>query len=182
MKSIHNDHIFPHVTYSPNGRFLVQETFPKTLPRFVLILISLQRWQHRVRNETKHFVSPHLIGPQFLANQHETNQHKIAALISLFHATSWVLLSVESYQNYRKPTQRGVQGYLSSLQAESTCNFAKYRTLSRYSNATYMYMSVFTDRQAHKQRQTDRHTGRRAKVLCNCDEESQHTCIEMLRS
>ena len=31
--------------YSPNGRFLVQETFPKTLPRFVLILISLQRWQ-----------------------------------------------------------------------------------------------------------------------------------------
>ena len=50
--------------YSPNGRFLVQETFPKTLPRFVLILISLQRWQHRARNETKHFVSPHLIGPQ----------------------------------------------------------------------------------------------------------------------
>ena len=102
--------------YSPNGRFLAQETFPKTLPRFVLILISLQRWQHRVRNETKHFVSPHLIGPQFLANRHETNQHKSAALIGLFHATSSVLLSVESYRNYRKPTQRGVQGYLSSLQ------------------------------------------------------------------
>ena len=102
--------------YSPNGRFLVQETFPKTLPRFVLILISLQRWQHIVRNETKHFVSPHLIGPQFLANQHETNQHERAALIGLFHATSSVLLSVESYRNYRKPTQRGVQGYLSSLQ------------------------------------------------------------------
>ena len=50
--------------YSPNGRFLVQETFPKTLPWFVLILISLQRWQHRVPNETKHSVSPHLIGPQ----------------------------------------------------------------------------------------------------------------------
>ena len=50
--------------YSPNGRFLVQETFPKTLPRFVLILISLQRWQHRACKETKHFVSPHLIGPQ----------------------------------------------------------------------------------------------------------------------
>ena len=102
--------------YSPNGRFLVQETFPKTLPRFVLILISLQRWQHRARNETKHFVSPHLIIPQFLANQHETNKHKSAALIGLFHATSSVLLSVESYQKYRKPTQRGVQGYLSSLQ------------------------------------------------------------------
>ena len=102
--------------YSPNGRFLVQETFPKTLLRFVLILISLQRWQHRVRNETKHFVSPHLIGPQFLAYQHETNQHKSAALTGLFHATSLVLLFVDSYQNYRKPMQRGVQGYLSSLQ------------------------------------------------------------------
>ena len=30
----------------------------------VLILISLQRWQHRVCNETKHFVSWHRIGPQ----------------------------------------------------------------------------------------------------------------------
>ena len=53
-----------HSVYSPNGRFLVQETFHKTLPRFVLILISLQRWQHRAFKETKHFVSPHLIGPQ----------------------------------------------------------------------------------------------------------------------
>ena len=44
------------------------------------------------------------------------NPHESAALIGLFHATSWVLTSVESYQNYRKPTQRGVQGYLSSLQ------------------------------------------------------------------
>ena len=53
--------------YSPNGRFLVQETFPKTLPRFILILISLQRWQHRARNKTKHFVSPHLIGPNYIS-------------------------------------------------------------------------------------------------------------------
>ena len=44
------------------------------------------------------------------------NQHESTALIGLFHATSSVLTSVESYQNYRKPTQRGVQGYLSSLQ------------------------------------------------------------------
>ena len=44
------------------------------------------------------------------------NQHESAALIGLFHATSSVLTSVESYPNYRKPTQRGVQGYLSSLQ------------------------------------------------------------------
>ena len=119
---IHYIHI---INYSPNGRFLVQETFPKTLPRFVLILISLQRWQHRVRNETKQFVSPHLIGPQFLTNQHETNQHKSAALIGLFHTTSSVLLSVESYQNYRNPTQRGVQGYLSSLQRRVIINISK---------------------------------------------------------
>ena len=44
------------------------------------------------------------------------NQHESAALIGLFHATASVLTSVESYLNYRKPTQRGVQGYLSSLQ------------------------------------------------------------------
>ena len=112
--------------YSSNGIFLVQETFPKTLPRFVLILISLQRWQHRVRNETKHFVSPHLIGPQFLANQHETNQHESAALIDLFYATSSVLLTVESYRNYRKPSQRGVQGYLSSLQRRVLSNINFY--------------------------------------------------------
>ena len=35
------------------------------------------------------------------------NQHESAALIGLFDATSSVLPSVESYPNYRKPTQRG---------------------------------------------------------------------------
>ena len=44
------------------------------------------------------------------------NQHESAALIGLFHATASVLTSVESYRNYRKSTQRGIQGYLSSLQ------------------------------------------------------------------
>ena len=44
------------------------------------------------------------------------NQHESAALIGLFHATSSVLPPVESYPNCRKPTQKGVQGYLSSLQ------------------------------------------------------------------
>ena len=44
------------------------------------------------------------------------NQHESAVLIGLFHMTCSVLPSVESYPNYRKPTQRGVQGYLSSLQ------------------------------------------------------------------
>ena len=55
---------FTLCTYTPNSRFLVQETFPKTLPRFVSILITLQRWQYIACKETKPFVSPHLIGPQ----------------------------------------------------------------------------------------------------------------------
>ena len=44
------------------------------------------------------------------------NQHESPALTGLVHATSSVLTSVESYRNDRKPTQRGLQGYLSSLQ------------------------------------------------------------------
>ena len=44
------------------------------------------------------------------------NQHESAAFIGLLHVASSVLPPVESYRNYRKPTQRGVQGYLSSLQ------------------------------------------------------------------
>ena len=44
------------------------------------------------------------------------NQRESAALIGQLHATSSVLPSVESYPNYRKLTQRGVQGYPSSLQ------------------------------------------------------------------
>ena len=43
-------------------------------------------------------------------------QHESAAFIGLFHMTSSVPPSVESYLNYQKPTQGGVQGYLSSLQ------------------------------------------------------------------
>ena len=50
------------------------------------------------------------------------NQHESAELIGLFHVTSWVLTSVESYRNYRKKTQRGVQGYLSSLQRRVQSN------------------------------------------------------------
>ena len=106
--------------YSPNGRFLVQETFPKTLPRFVLILIY--RSTERQRNQafcvtaadwstiTLHD-SP---SNQRWFNYH--NQHESAVLIGLFHAASLVLPPVESYRNFRKPSQRGVQGYLSSLQ------------------------------------------------------------------
>ena len=44
------------------------------------------------------------------------NQNESTVLIGLFHANASVLTSVESYKNYWKPTQRGVHGYLSSLQ------------------------------------------------------------------
>ena len=99
-----------------NLRYLLsqRQILPKTLPRLVLILISLQRWQHRARNETKHFVSLHLVSKQRWLDYH--NQHESAALIGLFHEASLVLSPVESYRDYQKPTQRGVQGYLSSLQ------------------------------------------------------------------
>ena len=107
-----------HVShYSPTGRFLVQETFPQdSAPVYINIDISPEMAAQSAQRNQAFCVTASDWSPQFLANQHETNQHKSAGLIGLFHATSSVLLSVESYWNYRKPKQRGVQGYLSSLQ------------------------------------------------------------------
>ena len=48
-------------------------------------------------------------------------KHECAALIGLFHAASSVLPPLDSYRNYLEPTQRGVQGYLSSLQRRVLC-------------------------------------------------------------
>ena len=48
------------------------------------------------------------------------HQHESAALIGLFHTTSSVLPSVESYPNYWKPTHRGVTGVRLLSAAEST--------------------------------------------------------------
>ena len=109
-----------HQPYSPNGRFLVQETFPKTLPQFVLILIY--RSTERQRNQAFCVTSADWstitlhdsASKQRWFDNH--NQHESAVLIGLFHAASLVLPPVESYRNFRKPSQRGVQGYLSSLQ------------------------------------------------------------------
>ena len=106
--------------YSPNGRFLVQETFPKTLPRFVLILIY--RSTERQRNQAfcvtaadwSTITLHDSASKQRWFDYH--NQHESAVLIGLFHAASLVLPPVESYRNFRKPSHRGVQGYLSSLQ------------------------------------------------------------------
>ena len=57
---------------------------------------------------------------RYQVNINYHNQHENTALIGLFDTTSSVLPSVESYPNYRKPTQRGVQGYLLSA---ADCNF-----------------------------------------------------------
>ena len=65
------------------------------------------------------------------------NQHESAALIGLLHTNSSVLTSVESYPNYRKPTQRGVQGYLSSLQQRVVCEMHAY-ILSKMSQFTLL--------------------------------------------
>ena len=53
---------------------------------------------------------------RYQVNMDYHNPHESAALIGHFHMTSSVLPSVESHQNYGKPTQRGVQGYLAFLQ------------------------------------------------------------------
>ena len=67
------------------------------------------------------------------------NQHESAALIGLFHATSSVLPSVESYPNYQKPTQRGVHGYLSSLQRR-----VGYHNMFMFYICTYSQSTVVT--------------------------------------
>ena len=74
------------------------------------------------------------------------NQHESAALIGLFHATSSVLPSVESYPNYRKPTQRGVQGYLSSLQRRVGCrdrNSCPWELLSFLTSIKMLLESIY---------------------------------------
>ena len=60
------------------------------------------------------------------------NQHESAALIGLFHTTASVLTSVESYRNYQKPTQRGVQGVPLLSAAESNLKLVFIRNGSRY--------------------------------------------------
>ena len=69
---------------------------------------------------------------QFLANQHETNQHtnqhKSAALIGLFHATSSVLLSVESYRIIGNRRREDCTGVPLLSAAESTFMCAKLVT------------------------------------------------------
>ena len=89
----------------------MEVSLPQTMLQKLLDLLKLESLKFCLKI---HVYVIHQIRCQVNIDYH--NQHESAALIGLFHATSLVLPSVESYPNYRKPTQRGVQGYLSSVQ------------------------------------------------------------------
>ena len=89
----------------------MEVSLPQTMLQKLLDLLKLESLKFCLKIHV-HVI--HKIHCQVNNDYH--NQHESAALIGLFYATSLVLPSVERYPNYRKPTQRGVQGYLSSLQ------------------------------------------------------------------
>ena len=91
----------------------MEVSLPQTMLQKLLDLLKLESLKFCLKIHV-HVI--HQIRCQVNIDYH--NQHESAALIGLFHATSLVLPSVESYPNYRKPTERGLQGYryLSSLQ------------------------------------------------------------------
>ena len=89
----------------------MEVSLPQTMLQKLLDLLKLESLKFCLKIHV-HVI--HQIRCQVNINYH--NQHESTVLIGLFHATSLVLPSVESYPNYRKPMQRGVQGYLSSLQ------------------------------------------------------------------
>ena len=93
----------------------VEVSLPQTMLQKLLDLLKLESFRPHQEIAIQSIIHViHHIRCQGNIDYH--NQHERGALIGLFHATSSVLLSVESYRNYRKPTQRGVQGYLFSLQ------------------------------------------------------------------
>ena len=94
---------------------LMEVSLPQTMLQKLLDLLKLESFRHHQEIAIQSIIHViHHIRCQVNIDYH--NLHESAALIGLFQATSSVLLSVESYPNYRKLTQRGVQGYLSSLQ------------------------------------------------------------------
>ena len=89
----------------------MEVSLPQTMLQKLLDLLKLESFKFCIKINFQ--VIRHI---RCQVNIDYHNQHESDALIGLFHATSSVLPSVESNPNYRKPTQRGVQGYLSSLQ------------------------------------------------------------------
>ena len=69
------------------------------------------------------------IGCQVNIDYH--NQHESAALIGLFHATSLVLPSVESYPNYRKHRSTGVP-LLSAAESRPLVKVRDYEDTPKY--------------------------------------------------
>ena len=90
----------------------MEVSLPQTMLQKLLDLLKLKSLKFCLNIHVVHVIRH--IHCQVNINYH--NQHESAALIGVFHTTSSVLASVKSYQNYGKPTKRGVQGYLSSLQ------------------------------------------------------------------
>ena len=88
----------------------MEVSLPQTMLQKLLDLLKLESLKFCLKI---HVHVTHQIRCKVNIDYH--NQHESAALIGLFHGTFLVLPSVEGYPNYRK-TQRGVQGYLSSLQ------------------------------------------------------------------
>ena len=89
----------------------MEVSLPQTMLQKLLDLLKLESLKFCLK------INVHVIRHiRYQVNIDYHNQHESTAFIGLFHTTSSVLPSVESYPNYRKPTQRGIQGYLSSLQ------------------------------------------------------------------
>ena len=89
----------------------MEVSLPQTMLQKLLDLLKLESLKFCLKI---HFHVIRHIRYQVKTDYHK--QHESAAFIGLFHMTSSVLPSVESYLNYQKPTHGGVQGYLSSLQ------------------------------------------------------------------
>ena len=90
----------------------MEVSLPQTMLQKLLKLLKLES----IRPHSRDCNSKYHPGSEGCRDLLTHIQHESAALIGLFHPTSSVLPSVESCRNYWKPTQRGVQGYLSSLQ------------------------------------------------------------------
>ena len=95
----------------------MEVSLPQTMLQKLLDLLKLESFCPHLLRDCNSKYHPGSEGCRDLRTHMDyQTKHESAALIGLFHATSSVLPSVESYQNYQKPTQKGVQGYLSSLQ------------------------------------------------------------------
>ena len=115
----------------------VEVSLPQTMLQKLLDLLKLESLKFYLK------IHAHVICHiRCQVNIDNHNQHESAALIGLFRTTSSVLPSVESYPNYRKPTQRGVQGYLSSLQQGVELDLLKSKSLVFHATDLFPFYEV----------------------------------------